>query len=80
VLTTKKTLRPTKTYAKVFDEERALDKLEAFSLLNNPAHYGLPPNQGTMTLERIYSVAPDDITVPGPDEWALIYRGGKTIG
>ena len=68
------------TYAKVFDEERTLDKLETFSLLNDPAHCGLPPNQGTMTLERISSVASEDITVPGLDEWALIYRGGKIIG
>jgi dihydroorotase len=80
VLTTKKTPRPTKTYAKVSDEERALDKLEVFSSLNDPAHYGLPPNQGTITLKRISSVAPEDITVPGLDELALIYRGGKTIG
>ncbi len=29
------------TYAKVFEEENALDKLEAFASLNGPTHYGL---------------------------------------
>ena len=28
------------TYAKVFEEEGALDKLEAFASLNGPKHYG----------------------------------------
>ena len=39
-------------YAKVFEEEGALDRLEAFASLNGPAHYGLPPNEGTITLEK----------------------------
>ena len=34
------------TYAKVFEEEGALDKLEAFASLNGPRHYSLPPNDG----------------------------------
>ena len=40
------------TYAQVFDEERALDRLEAFASMNGPAFYGLPPNQDTVALER----------------------------
>jgi dihydroorotase len=67
------------TYAKVFDEEGALDKLEAFASLNGPAHYRLPPNEGTITLERKPWVAPDEVKVTGPEERALIYRGGETI-
>jgi dihydroorotase len=67
------------TYAKVFDEEKALDKLEAFASLNGPAHYRLPPNEGTITLERISWRAPEEIKVAGPEERALIYRGGETI-
>ena len=39
-------------YAQVFEEEGALDRLEAFASLNGPAHYGLPPNEGTVTLRR----------------------------
>jgi len=37
-------------YAQVFDEDGALDKLEAFTSLNGPAFYGLNPNDGTLTL------------------------------
>lgn len=39
-------------YAQVFDHEGALDKLEAFASLNGPAFYGLPVNEGTVTLSR----------------------------
>ena len=38
--------------AHVFEEEDALDKLEAFTSLNGPAFYKLPPNEGRMTLRR----------------------------
>ena len=40
------------TYAKVFEEEGALDKLEAFASLNGPKHYRLPPNEERITLEK----------------------------
>jgi dihydroorotase len=66
-------------YAKVFDEENALDKLEAFASLNGPKHYGLQPNDETITLERKPWVVPEDIRVEGPEERALIYRGGETL-
>jgi dihydroorotase len=67
------------TYAKVFDGAGALDKLEAFASLNGPAHYGLEPNDETITLERADWTAPDEVAVPGPEERAIIYRGGETI-
>ena len=38
--------------AHVFEDEGALDKLEAFTSLNGPAFYGLEPNAATMTLVR----------------------------
>lgn len=38
--------------AHVFEEEGALDNLEAFASLNGPARYGLPPNETTLTLEK----------------------------
>lgn len=38
--------------AHVFEEEGALDKLEAFSSLNGPAFYGLPVNEEMMTLVK----------------------------
>lgn len=38
--------------AHVFEEEGALDKLEAFASLNGPRYYGLPINEGTLALEK----------------------------
>jgi dihydroorotase len=56
-----------------------LDRLEAFASLNGPAHYRLPPNEGTITLERVSWTAPEEIEVAGPEERALVYRGGESI-
>jgi dihydroorotase len=67
------------TYAKVFEEEDALDKFEAFASLNGPRHYKLPPNEATITLEKSPWTAPEEVKVDGPDEKALVYRGGETI-
>jgi dihydroorotase len=67
------------SYAKVFEEEGALDRLEAFASLNGPRHYRLPPNQETITLEKSSWTAPAEVKVEGPDEKALVYRGGETI-
>jgi dihydroorotase len=39
-------------YAQVFDEEGALDRLEAFASLNGSRFYGLPPNETRITLRR----------------------------
>lgn len=38
--------------AEVFEQEDALDRLEAFASLNGPAFYRLPPNEGTITLRK----------------------------
>ena len=40
------------SYAAVFDEDGALDRLEGFASEHGPRFYGLPLNQGTVTLER----------------------------
>ena len=39
-------------YLKAFDEDKALDRFEAFASLNGPAFYGLAPNEELVTLER----------------------------
>lgn len=39
-------------YAEAFEQVDALDKLEAFASFNGPDFYGLPRNQGTITLEK----------------------------
>jgi len=67
------------SYAKVFEEEGALEKLEAFASLNGPTHYRLAPNQSTITLEKSAWTAPEDVEVPGPDQRVLVYRGGETM-
>ena len=38
--------------AQVFEDEGALDRLEAFACLNGPKHYGLAVNVGSMTLVK----------------------------
>jgi len=67
------------TYAKVFEEEGALDRLEAFASLNGPKHYRLPPNEDRILLTKSPWTAPVEIEVAGPDERTLLYRGGETI-
>ena len=67
------------SYAQVFAEEKALDKLEAFASLNGPRHYGLAPNNETIVLERTSWTAPEQVSVAGADERALVHRGGESI-
>ncbi|MGR3497266.1 dihydroorotase [Citreimonas sp.] len=43
--------------AEVFEQEGALDRLEAFASVNGPAFYRLPPNESTVVLERGEPVA-----------------------
>jgi dihydroorotase len=67
------------TYAKVFEEEGALDRLEAFASINGATFYKLPVNSETITLEKTPWVAPQEVNIDGPDERAIVYRGGETI-
>jgi dihydroorotase len=55
-------------YAEVFDEEGALDRLEAFASLNGPMFYDLPVNEDRVTLRREECVVPDQI---GDDNLAV---------
>ena len=47
------------SYAEVFDQENALDRLEAFASLNGPAFYNLPANTDRVTLERQDQLVPE---------------------
>ncbi len=49
------------SYAKVFEEEGALDRLEGFASLNGPLFYGLEPNAGRIVLERRQQSVPSRI-------------------
>jgi dihydroorotase len=64
-------------YAEAFDSAGALDKLEAFASFNGPAFYGLPRNQGTVTLRREPWTAPDGY--PFGDAVVKPLRGGELL-
>lgn len=59
------------TYAGVFEEEGALDRLEAFASLNGPAFYGLAPNETRVHLER--GTATDARVRAGPDGDVVVF-------
>ena len=50
-------------YAHVFDEEGALDQLEAFASLNGPGFYGLPLNKDTIRLSCEMTEVPESISI-----------------
>ena len=61
------------SYATVFDEEGALDKLEAFASINGARFYDLPVNEETVTLERA------EIEVPHDVDGIVPFHAGKTL-
>jgi dihydroorotase len=65
------------TYAQVFEEEGALDALEAFASLNGPRFYGLPLNEGTITLRRTEAALDRSVRV-GESE-VVMFRGGERL-
>ena len=52
-------------YAMVFEEEGALDRLEAFASENGPLFYGLPLNEARVVLERRECAVPARIQAAG---------------
>lgn len=64
-------------YAQVFDDEGALTNLEGFASLNGPRFYGLPMNEGTVTLARRPAHAPAEIMAG--DDRIVVFRGGEDI-
>jgi dihydroorotase len=64
-------------YAEVFEEEAALDRLEAFAALNGPAFYRLPVNERRVTLRRENWMVPERI---GDGDNAIApFRAGETL-
>jgi dihydroorotase len=54
--------------AQVFEEEGALDRLEAFVSAHGAAFYDLPPNKGTLELRRRERpIQPPDTVSAGRD-------------
>jgi dihydroorotase len=66
------------TYAQVFEEESALDKLEGFASLFGPRFYGLDENEATITLVREPWTVPDAIEVAGGDK-VRPFLAGETL-
>ena len=66
------------SYVQVFDEEGALDNFEAFASLNGPAFYGLPVNQGSITLSKRPGHAPECVAVE--DDNVVVFGGGAQTG
>jgi dihydroorotase len=65
------------TYAEVFEEEAAVDRLEAFAALNGPDFYRLPVNEARVTLRQKPFSVPEHI---GEGENALVpFRAGETL-
>ena len=61
------------SYATVFEEEGALDRLEAFASEHGPAFYGLPLNEGSVLLERSVVEVPKEIAGVVP------FHAGETL-
>jgi dihydroorotase len=66
------------SYAMVFDEEGALDKLEGFASLHGPNFYELPLNEGTVTLKRSEVAVEDKLLLGGGE--IVPFHSGDNIG
>jgi len=64
-------------YAQAFEEAGALHRLEAFASFNGPDFYGLPRNQGQITLARREWTLPE--TVPFGETQLKPLCGGETL-
>lgn len=66
------------SYATVFEEEGVLDRLEAFAAEHGPRFYGLPLNEGIVTLERAETVVP--ASLPAAGTHVVPFHAGETLG
>jgi len=65
------------SYAAVFEEEGALDRFEEFASGHGPRFYGLPLNEGTVTLVRDGTDVPDVLDANGTP--VVPFHGGESI-
>jgi len=66
------------SYASVFDQEGALDRLEAFASVNGAAFYRLPLNTSEVTLERGDVAVPERIEAEGIE--LVPFHAGERLG
>jgi dihydroorotase len=62
--------------AHVFEEEGALDRLEAFVAINGPGYYDLPVNEGKMTLEKRADPCRYPVSISAGDDMVTIFDPG----
>jgi dihydroorotase len=55
------------SYAKTFEEEGALDRLEGFASEFGPRFYGLPLNEARITLRRVATPVPERLPAAGTE-------------
>ncbi len=65
-------------YATAFEQANALDKLEGFASCHGPKFYGLPVNEGTITLERSEWEIP--LALPFGEHELTPLDGGAKLG
>ena len=65
------------SYAQVFEEEGALDRFESFASEHGARFYGLPLNEGTVTLARTSVKVPDHIS--GSDADLTPFHAGQML-
>jgi dihydroorotase len=61
------------SYAAVFEEEGALDHFAGFAAEHGASFYGLPPNEGIVTLERVEQIVPDEV------DGLVPFHAGETL-
>jgi len=64
-------------YAEAFDTAGAIDRLEGFASFHGPAFYGLPRNEGTVTLRRQTWSVPE--ALPFGEATLKPLRAGETL-
>jgi dihydroorotase len=65
-------------YAQVFDDLDCLDKFEGFASHHGADFYGLPRNEGTITLEKQSWQVPEEIILPNGNP-IVPFFGGQTL-
>jgi dihydroorotase len=64
-------------YAQVFEEEGALERLEAFASENGARFYGLPFNEAQVELERVATPVPEQLD--GAGDALIPFQAGETL-
>jgi dihydroorotase len=62
-------------YLRIFAEEGALDRFEAFASLNGPAFYGLPPNEEVVTFAEGSTIRAERVRVDSEGEIVPLFDG-----